>query len=771
MASAVPDLQSLSSWEDAFQYPLPVVRRLEQQLRKNIDENRQKLRSLVGASYRDLLGTAEKIIEMDQQMTTVEGHLGDISRKCNARAVERIAGNHVQMQDVLKAREKDKYRVLAQTKILQSALTMLSRTIKTGGSALCASKLLVLSRLLYKEVSEEADSPPVVDDFRRKLASLRTKLLNYIDRMAGKPFLDLRDQTQTLCAYVLVTSSTPREALRHFLNVRYGQLENQSASLSGKGILILLEVYSQTLSNIRDLFPRAFADALSRLARVPILQDEQIQSLFELNLDIYGTWISEDVRTFTPWVQHSPLSLTEVGDALRSWTAQAEQLLLQGLQISLQHEHDAGRVVNLRAETVSKYLSLGAKLRDAGLLQTTGRLQEVFQAKLEELAATATSIEDPILEESAISSVDGSYREDRNVWQIASRDLDLESGAWKFRHSVLRSHHGRDNAVEDVTAKLDAWAIRIEKFLDLVDAMRAAKWDHDMDLDLEDLPDHGSLIQGLNSEDPARLTETVREGVNGSLKRVIEQLQQAAASTKHADFYIRVWREVDQRRRGLGDRLDLTTDKVSLADLYRNIAVSVSKDAMDRYLQSYKVTQPGAVALWDGSPPLPVLPTPATFRFIITVHRAMSQAGNDLWTPDGVLELKLVLLKTLGDELLDHEVSHEPGVSTRANGHAEVDTDEETHGEVIVNGIVTAPVRDREHLLQLLFDVHYLLAMLNNPIHDNTNSKGFAAVVERLKVQLQLDEAVHGRLKKSASEYWKKTYLLFGLLASRGASK
>lgn len=48
MANEAPDPRTFKSWEDAFQYPIPVVRKLEQQLRSNADENREKLRSLVG---------------------------------------------------------------------------------------------------------------------------------------------------------------------------------------------------------------------------------------------------------------------------------------------------------------------------------------------------------------------------------------------------------------------------------------------------------------------------------------------------------------------------------------------------------------------------------------------------------------------------------------------------------------------------------------------------------------------------------------------------
>lgn len=41
------------------------------------------------ASYRDLLNTAESIIEMDGQMHEVEAHLAEIGQKCNTRVLEK----------------------------------------------------------------------------------------------------------------------------------------------------------------------------------------------------------------------------------------------------------------------------------------------------------------------------------------------------------------------------------------------------------------------------------------------------------------------------------------------------------------------------------------------------------------------------------------------------------------------------------------------------------------------------------------------------------
>jgi len=49
MSTELPDTQSLQSWEDVFhQYPIPVVRGIEKKLRREVDDNQEKLRSLVG---------------------------------------------------------------------------------------------------------------------------------------------------------------------------------------------------------------------------------------------------------------------------------------------------------------------------------------------------------------------------------------------------------------------------------------------------------------------------------------------------------------------------------------------------------------------------------------------------------------------------------------------------------------------------------------------------------------------------------------------------
>ena len=48
MVAKPPDRESLKTWDDAFQHPIPTVRQLEKQLRSELANDQEKLRVLVG---------------------------------------------------------------------------------------------------------------------------------------------------------------------------------------------------------------------------------------------------------------------------------------------------------------------------------------------------------------------------------------------------------------------------------------------------------------------------------------------------------------------------------------------------------------------------------------------------------------------------------------------------------------------------------------------------------------------------------------------------
>jgi len=98
MADNASDPRALADWEDAFRYPVPTVRILEKKLRGGLEEGRERLRGVVGSSYRDLLDTARTIVDVDGQLFQVEALLAEMSRKSDSRFVEKIGGNYARFK-------------------------------------------------------------------------------------------------------------------------------------------------------------------------------------------------------------------------------------------------------------------------------------------------------------------------------------------------------------------------------------------------------------------------------------------------------------------------------------------------------------------------------------------------------------------------------------------------------------------------------------------------------------------------------------------------
>jgi hypothetical protein len=182
-------------------------------------------------------------------------------------------------------------------------------------------------------------------------------------------------------------------------------------------------------------------------------------------------------------------------------------------------------------------------------------------------------------------------------------------------------------------------------------------------------------------------------------------------------------------------------------------------------MQSLKRQSRPAVELWDGSPPLPTQPSPATFRFFKMLHQAMSSAGHDLWSANAVRELKGQTLDSLNAELDKSEFMTLDLNASTVNGHAG-ERDEEGNGVQLTNGNDFVGDSRKDWLLQYLFDVQYLRSVLQCRDEAGLKRRDLTGVVNSIGQQLELDDVSNERLEKNASEYWRRTYLLFGLLAT-----
>lgn len=757
MAAIPPTPSTLRSWEEAFDHPLPVVRKLESQLRTQISENQNKLRSLVGTSYRDLLGTAERIIEMDSQMQSVEGNLAGIGRRCDYRVVERSRENSAGLKKAGRQGEDKKLEVMARVKVLKGALEAVSRIVRKGGNALGAAKVLVLARLLHKSVSESDSAPPVLSELKKKLAGVRRKLLAYIERSLARATGDRIILSNTMCAYAMITSSTPKDVLRHFLQVRYEQLESQAETPNEDTILAMLDLYGKTLVDTRDLFPRRLAEALAQLSKAPLLRDDQVISIEELNLDIYSRWIPDDIRTFTPWVRNDQLTASETNEGLKAWAKQAQASFVQALRECLQKQQNAQAVLLIRRNVLSKFLSVSSKLRNDDFTQSIKDLQSVFLVRLEELAAESAD-----LSGFALKSLDNVSPPSRDIqsspWALATQSLNLNAGALAFRAAILDNRHGRDTAVKLEHDALDRWTAQLNSHWDFVTSMRTAKWDDDLDFDLEDLEYEGdeSLQDALSRNDAAKFEQKLRESTTEAFKQAYNNVEKASSTqNEQAAFFIRILRELDMRRGALSDRLSVSKDSkpfdhtTLISALHSTLAEQANYVALNDFSESLRKPHIVAVSLWDGTPALPTQPSPTAYRYLTALQTRMAEMGEDVWSARAVEAVKKHACEGLV-KVLDTYPPEEESKLAEGGETGEADFDAEKVAEHSKN------VR-----VQRLFDALYLSSAF-----DSTSRDALGDALSALQEAAGVDKAAEQRMTKSANEYWKRTSMLFGLLAA-----
>ncbi|RMY36996.1 hypothetical protein D0866_03546 [Hortaea werneckii] len=762
MANQLPDPRDFNTWEDAFQYQLPVVRKLEQQLRRNINENRSKLRSLVGASYRDLLGTAERIIEMDEQMQDAEDHLGDIGRKCNARAVETANENQARMVKSKGSGERQRHAILARTKVLHNALSAASRAIRRGSDALLVSKLLVLSRLLHQSLSESAEPPAILEELKRKLSNLRRRLLSYIERALVRPGQDRNNVAHSLCAYSLVSNSTPKDVLRHFLQARFEQLDSKAESPSEADILDILELYRRTLLDTRALFPRLFAEAMSELSSTPLLKDDSLTSCGELSLDVYAVWIPENVRTFTPWVRHDQLLSSDVGDALKSWTDQAQAVIHRAVESCLSKEADAQSLLHIRKKVLLQYLSLSANLRDGSHAESINDLRGSFVKRLQDVARK--SVESiALFEDLDATSPSSTDKSSLDLWQLSSKDLNLSNGAQVFRTSILDRRHGRDEGLQTCVQRLNKWTNEMDTFWRLLQQMRPTRWQDELDVDFDDLENGDEIRQALTKTDAEQTQSAFQSAVSEVLKHQYEFIKDRSSSPMPPQTLLRLLREMDSRRvmieHSYGAKVEIDFYHSTIRSLHQALVEQIIEPPLKQLRISTKKQAKAAVSLWDGSPPLPVQPPPSVFRFMTALEEAMSGAGSDLWSYGAVDVLKGVLTERLGTIFGDPPGKDASVSKSEVNGHNEDASEGVNHGAEDTKG--------RKLLLQSLFNVLYLRRVLGT--RQTGEDDSLNAYAKRARQLAELDDATYERLQKNAGEYWKRTYLLFGLLAPAAA--
>lgn len=669
MASTTLSTTTCFTSSEAFKHPLPQIRQFHRDLTTELDEKNARLRTLVGGSYRQLLGTAEQILQMRKDIREVEEKLGEVGEGCGRNVLVGMVSGLGKLQGEMKNGKKgEEIRGLARMKGLGMCGIVVGKLLRRQGrvdgegrgkSLVIAAKVLVLSRLLAKSLEGCVNSADreFVEEAKKKRVVLTKRLLRAVEKtlVSTKDGEDREDLVQALCAYSLATSSGAKDVLRHFLNVRGEAMalafeDEEESNQETSGVLRALEIYTRTLLDVQALVPSRLSQALAALKTKPLLKDESIRDLEGLRLDVCERWFGDEILYFTPYVRHDDLEGSLAVETLRGWAKKASEVLLEGFTKTLQGGLDFKVVVELRTKILEVWIRDGGKARgfDPSILRdglrgvVNERLVELLETRVGKLHLVGTEIESTLATwEKWITDHHAS------LWDEDMMATELSNGGNMFKQDILARTFGRNDAVSRVVNSFQTWRHLIKEIGTVIDELKKQRWDDDLE-DIEDEESLESRQNLLSKKDPQMLQdhldsslEKAFQELHTKITTLVEQYKDSEHIGKISMYILRILRDI---RAELPTNPSLQQFGLSLIpSLHESLASTVSEKPISSLAKSLKKKKVAGRALWEGTPELPIQPSPATFKFLRALSNAMADAGADLWSPIAIKTLKVHL--------------------------------------------------------------------------------------------------------------------------------
>ena len=677
---------------------------------------------------------------------------------------------------------------------------MIARILKNGSSVLLAAKVLVISRLLHTKLSQLPNPPLYLETLRTRLGSLRRRLLGRIDRRFKTLELSAEAQVEAMCAFSLATSSSPKDVLRHYHHIRLeaisGKVE-QGAS-GHENMLLALGIYVRTLRDTRGVVPGQLAYALERLKSVSLFKSKEVYSLMELNLDIHARWIGDDIKTFTPYIRHDDLSKAEVEISLKQWARRAFSAFLDGLRNRILDIQDPLVLLQLRKEVLELWLSNRQNSMGIDSTETLDGLRDVFNSQATRIIESRASILADIgltVEQILRNWHSGTSALTPSLWELSMSSMDMANVGKAFKENLMTRAIGKNEPLGTVSQRYTAFLEGTEAVEEMIRNIRQTKWvDEADDVDDEEDPlDNKQVL--LSEDDPGYL----QEKLNNALHKAYADLQGVliglhprnddASCGQQSSFLIRIWREVRQRLPKGFQSSDLGL--ISIPTLQRMVIDEAIRTPLERCTKRIARTRLRKSLrerlLWEGDPELPVLPSAWTYQFLLDIVSSMGYYGSDLWTAQATNGLKRSLIPSIESVLRWPQEAEMNGHANGKDGDAETrvpENEDLVNGEKDEQGEQEAKISNTEEAngasangepadhkkepkddkIQGLFDILYLIDATAVKELDRTDN-ALISLQGSLTADLALDAQSVERMKTNAQEYWKRTSMLFALLA------
>lgn len=730
----------------------------------------------------------------------------------------------------MEERDREKYTYAAQLGVLQACPPALSRLLHRddGPVGLVAAKIYVLSKLLLKSLSEKA-SIPLVDSLRLQLATLRPVLLQHIDSLLSSTTMSASMIINALTAFSVLKTSSPPEVLRHFLYVRStaissllgGPGDTDGSAPSAEVITKSIILFNKTLVDAESIFPKKISRALVLLKNNSLLQDVDVIEVSELSLDVNALWLPEDIRGFIPWISHDNLEDPRVKEVVQAWAENELEKIRENLQRAVDAMNDVDSIVKLRGGVLALWRA-GSRVCGNSLPDIDKKFRAIAMARVAEVIRSEAQGLENIADEIRRLLPTGKAKDGNDsisLWAEALLSLDLGHGATVFRDEVTNRVHGKSDIVREFLSTYSLWLSKISHTAITVRNLRTAgvvevSFEEDFEFDEERAQEiiedsdfaEKELINALDGG-YRKLERTI-----ASLVDEIQDCDDPTASiaiTRKAIFLLRVTKQIRgfPPKRGEdtcgSSNIIVPTSTWFCMDIIPRLHQIVSKTVAQQPLQTMNESLLSLVwedkvelkPLWEGTPILPIHPSPLIFRFLHDIVAAMSTAGEDVWTPAAVKSIKAFacdcIWKSLEEILKGRELlpanrtlnSSEPSPKSRQlintpsqQQSKSPNLDLEINENPPTNNPPPPPpntIKQKrisyDWTIQLLFDMLYLDEALHRKRRRGAsgNASVTSLVVKVDSVighELDLDEELRIRLEGSASEYWKKTCMLFALL-------
>ncbi|OAQ97558.1 hypothetical protein LLEC1_06489 [Akanthomyces lecanii] len=798
---------------------LPQIRSLHKSLHVQIEEKSSRLRTQVGGSYRELLGTADAIVRMRRDNDEVQQVLATMGSRCGRTVVTSKAAN---LKTFTNKQDSPAASAAARLRLLEACALVSERILKGGGGLadgtmkgdrlIVAAKILALSRLVAKSFSNVTVTSEVqasAEGLKKTLDTLRRRLRRRVEKVLEKPGDDSQriNILKALCVPSLTSSSGAKDALRFFLETRKNamarafDIEDGERLRTQENAMHALRLYTRTMLDVQALLPTKLPEALSGLKKHPLVEDETLQRIENLRLDAYGRWCGEEFRYFTPFIRHDDLDGKQAREMLHSWAEDGSHRLLEGLKQTLEEMTDYKHIMELRTNVLQLWIRDGGKAKglDPQEMQDelrhviNSRMLSVLESKVSKLRLVGSEVVATL--EGWQAGVSDKHEE---LWDQAGYDDALAIGAAPFLQEVVSRLYGRNNAVSRAVHSYMSWYKVIDEIKDVTDALKKQRWDNDYD-EVEDEETIEARQQVLGKEDPKQLQAKLDSALDKTYNELDAHIADLWEQQKHgkhsgsiAAYFLRVIRDIRSKlpKRAAVERFGL--------DIVPSLHAKVAEDVADAAIRDFassglSIRVVAGKPLWEGEPAIPNQPSAELFSFLHGLSTTMLELGVDLWTTGAMGALK----KRLGEglraawakELEDLTVtapteatgSKKPskkkgkkgkgsknvqnGTETSDDVDKQADEEEDAGDdeEKKVDSKGASPELVKDLCTQWLFDI----AVLQNCVGtDAVAGKNLAAAAEQVSNHAGIsDESARKRISKQAGEFWQRISLLFGLLA------